>query len=75
MKLGRSPLMAWAVLPFNSGAILADINVGLLTNAPLVAAIGVTPFSRPAGRDALAAVAHLFEQLHVVNGAGRLGRE
>ena len=23
-------LMAWAVLPFNSGAILADINVGLL---------------------------------------------
>ncbi|HXD01949.1 MAG TPA: NADH-quinone oxidoreductase subunit H, partial [Novosphingobium sp.] len=23
-------LMAWAVIPFNSGAVLADINVGLL---------------------------------------------
>jgi NADH-quinone oxidoreductase subunit H len=22
--------MAWAVIPFNSGAVLADINVGLL---------------------------------------------
>jgi hypothetical protein len=42
-------LLAWAVIPFNSGAILANINVGLLYILA-ISSLGFTASSSPVGR-------------------------
>src|SRR3546814_13113607 len=43
-------LMAWAVIPFNSGAVLADINVGLLYLLA-ISSIGVRSEERRVGEE------------------------
>jgi hypothetical protein len=41
-------LLAWAVIPFNSGAMLADINVGVLYILA-ISSLGFTARSWPVG--------------------------